>query len=276
MVPIKLFEQKKVRTHWESKEEQWYFSIIDVVSVLTDTSNPRDYWFKMKVRVKLEDGIELSTICRQFKLQAADGKMRETDCANTQQLLRIIQSIPSPKAEPFKQWLAKTGYERMQEISDPSQSIDRARENWQKLGRSEKWIQQRMTGQETRNKLTDYWKDSGIEKSDEFAFLTNIIHQEWTGLTVKKHKDLKGLKSQNLRDHMSEAELIFTALAELSTRQIAESDQAQGLNENAKAGKKGGAVAKNARKELESKTGKSVVTGENFLPPKKENSKLEE
>jgi DNA-damage-inducible protein D len=276
MVPIKLFEQKKVRTHWESKEEQWYFSIIDVVSVLTDTSNPRDYWFKMKVRVKLEDGIELSTICRQFKLQAADGKMRETDCANTQQLLRIIQSIPSPKAEPFKQWLAKTGYERMQEISDPSQSIDRARENWQKLGRSEKWIQQRMTGQETRNKLTDYWKDSGIEKSDEFAFLTNIIHQEWTGLTVKKHKDLKGLKSQNLRDHMSEAELIFTALAELSTRQIAESDQAQGLNENAKAGKKGGAVAKNARKELESKTGKSVVTGENFLPPKKENRKLEE
>jgi hypothetical protein len=276
MVPIKLFEQKKVRTHWEPKEEQWYFSIIDVVNVLTDTSNPRDYWFKMKIRVKLEDGIELSTICRQFKMQATDGKMRETDCANTQQLLRIIQSIPSPKAEPFKQWLAKTGYERMQEISDPSQSIDRARENWQKLGRSEKWIQQRMTGQETRNKLTDYWKDSGIEKSDEFALLTNIIHQEWTGLTVKKHKDLKGLKSQNLRDHMSEAELIFTALAELSTRQIAESDQAQGLNENAEASKKGGTVAKNARKELESKTGKSVVTGENFLQPKKENRKLGE
>jgi DNA-damage-inducible protein D len=275
MVPIKLFEQKKVRTHWEPKEEQWYFSIIDVVNVLTDTSNPRDYWFKMKIRVKLEDGIELSTICRQFKLPATDGKMRETDCANTQQLLRIIQSIPSPKAEPFKLWLAKTGYERMQEISDPSQSIDRARENWQKLGRSEKWIQQRMTGQETRNKLTDYWKDSGIEKSDEFALLTNIIHQEWTGLTVKKHKDLKGLKSQNLRDHMSEAELIFTALAELSTRQIAESDQARGLNENAEAGKKGGTVAKNARKELESKTRKSVVTGENFLPPNKENRKLE-
>jgi hypothetical protein len=276
MDSIKLFEQKKVRTYWEPKEEQWYFSIIDVVSVLTDTINPRDYWFKMKARVKLEDGIELSTICRQFKLQATDGKLRETDCANTQQLLRIIQSIPSPKAEPFKQWLAKTGYERMQEISDPSQSIDRARENWQKLGRSEKWIQQRMTGQETRNKLTDYWKDSGIEKSDEFAFLTNIIHQEWTGLTVKKHKDLKGLKSQNLRDHMSEAELIFTALAELSTRQIAESEEAKGLIQNAKAGKKGGAVAKNARNELESKTGKSVVTGENFLPPQKENRKLEE
>jgi len=275
MVPVKLFEQKKVRTHWEPKEEQWYFSIIDVVNVLTETSNPRDYWFKMKVRVKLEDGIELSTICRQFKLPATDGKLRETDCANTQNLLRIIQSIPSPKAEPFKQWLAKTGYERMQEIADPSQSLDRARENWKKLGRSEKWIQQRMTGQETRNKLTDYWKENGIEKSDEFALLTNIIHQEWTGLTVKRHKDLKGLKSENLRDHMSEAELIFTALAELSTRQIAESEEAKGLSQNAKAGKKGGAVAKNARRELESRTGKSVVTGENFLPPKKENRKLE-
>lgn len=275
MVPIKLFEQKRVRTYWETEEEQWYFSVIDVVAILTDTSNPRDYWFKMKLRVKLEDGIELSTICRQFKLSATDGKLRETDCANTQNLLRIIQSIPSPKAEPFKQWLAKTGYERMQEISDPSQSIDRARENWKKLGRSEKWIQQRMTGQETVNKLTDYWKESGVEQPDEFALLTNIIHQEWTGLSVRKHKDLKGLKSQNLRDHMSEAELIFTALAELSTRQIAESEEAKGLTQNARASKKGGAVAKNARKELESKTGKSVVTGENFLPTKQINLELE-
>jgi prophage antirepressor-like protein len=272
---IKLFQSKKVRTHWDAKEEQWYFSVIDVVSVLTDSSNPRDYWFKMKIRVKLEDKFELSTICRQFKLEAPDGKMRETDCADTQQLLRIIQSIPSPKAEPFKQWLAKVGYERMQEIADPGQSIERARENWQKLGRSGKWIQQRMTGQETRNKLTDYWKESGVEKSDEFAFLTNIIHEEWTGLTVKKHKDLKGLKQQNLRDHMSEAELIFTALAELSTRQIAESELAKGVVENAKAGKKGGRIAKDARFALENKTGKKVVTGENFLPPKKENKKLE-
>ncbi len=213
---IKLFEQKQIRSHWDEKEEQWYFSIIDVVEVLTGSSNPRDYWFKMKLRVKSEDGLELSTICRQFRLKAADGKMRETDVADTKTLLRIIQSIPSQKAEPFKQWLAKVGYERIQEISDPGQSVDRARENWQKLGRSEKWIQQRMTGQETRNKLTDYWKESGVGKSDEFALLTNIIHQEWTGLTVKKHKDLKGLKTQNLRDHMTEAELIFTALAELS------------------------------------------------------------
>ena len=274
MSDIKLFEQKQIRSHWDEKEEQWYFSIIDAVEVLTGSSNPRDYWFKMKVRVKSEDGIELSTICRQLKLKATDGKMRETDVADTKTLLRIIQSIPSPKAEPFKQWLAKVGYERMQEIADPAKSLDRARENWQRLGRSDKWIQQRMTGQETRNKLTDYWKESGVEKSDEFAFLTNIIHQEWTGLTVKKHKDLKGLKTQNLRDHMSEAELIFTALAELSTRQIAETEQAKGLHQNAKASKKGGAVAKNARKELESKTGKNVVTGENFLPPKKENKKL--
>jgi hypothetical protein len=158
MSDIKLFEQKQIRSHWDEKEEQWYFSIIDVVEVLTSSSNPRDYWFKMKVRVKSEDGLELSTICRQFKLKAADGKMRETDVADTETLLRIIQSIPSPKAEPFKQWLAKVGYERMQEIADPSQSIDRARENWQKLGRSDKWIQQRMTWQETRNKLIDYRK----------------------------------------------------------------------------------------------------------------------
>lgn len=264
---IKLFENKKVRTHWDETEEQWYFSVIDVVEILTDSSNPRDYWFKMKIRVKTDAGFELSTICRQFKLKASDGKLRQTDVANVQSLLRIIQSIPSPKAEPFKQWLAKVGYERMREIADPEQSLDRARENWQKLGRSEKWIQQRMTGQQTRNKLTDYWQDAGIKKQDEFALLTNIIHQEWTGLTVRKHKDLKGLETQNLRDHMTEAELIFTALAELSTRQIAESEQAKGLHKNAIAGKKGGTVAKNARLELESKTGKSVVTGENFLPP---------
>ncbi len=181
MSNIKLFEDKKIRSYWDEKEEQWYFSIIDIVEILTNSPNPRDYWFKMKIRVKTEDGLELSTICRQLKLKAADGKMRVTDCANTQSLLRIIQSIPSPKAEPFKQWLAKVGYERMQEIADPEQSLDRARENGQKLGRSEKWIQQRMSGQENRNKLTDYWKHSGVEKSDEFAFLTNIIHQEWTG-----------------------------------------------------------------------------------------------
>ena len=273
MSSIKLFEDRKVRSRWDEAEEQWYFSVVDVVEILTDSTDPKDYWYKMKKREKLS-GIELSTICRQLKMESSDGKRYLTDCANTRGLLRIIQSIPSPKAEPFKQWLAKVGYERIQEIANPEQGIDRARENWQKLGHSEKWIQQRMTGQETRNKLTDYWKDSGVKEKNEFALLTNIIHQEWTGLTVKKHKDLKGLKTQNLRDHMSEAELIFTALAELSTRQIAETDKAKGLTENAKAGKKGGAIAKNARLALEAKTGKRVVTGANFLPPGKVKKKL--
>ena len=273
MSNIKLFESKKVRTYWDAEKEQWYFSVIDVIEILTDSTIPKRYWTDLKKKLQTE-GSEVYEKIVQLKLEASDGKKYATNCLNTQDLLRMIQSIPSPKAEPFKQWLAKVGYERMQEISNPEQSLERARENWQKLGRSEKWIQQRMTGQETRNKLTDYWKENEVEKSDEFAFLTNIIHQEWTGLTVKNHKDLKGLKQQNLRDHMSEAELIFTALAELSTRQIAETENAKGVNENAKAGKKGGAVAKNARKELEAKTGKSVVTGENFLPPKKENKKL--
>ena len=262
---IKLFEDKKVRTHWDEKEEQWYFSVIDVVEVLTDSINPTDYFKKIRKR-DAELGFFVGTNCPQVEM-ITNGKKRKILAGNAKAIFRVIQSIPSPKAEPFKQWLAKVGYERMQEISDPSQSIDRARENWQKLGRSEKWIQQRMTGQETRNKLTDYWKESGVQKQDEFALLTNIIHQEWTGLTVAKHKDLKGLKSQNLRDHMSEAELIFTALAELSTRQIAETENAKGLSENAVASKKGGAIAKNARKALEDKTGKNVVTGENFLPP---------
>ena len=273
---IKLFEEQKIRTSWDETLEEWYFSVVDVVEILTESINPRDYWFKMKQRVKLEDGIELSTICRQLKLVASDGKKYLTDCANVQSLFRIIQSIPSSKAEPFKQWLAKVGYERIKETIDPAQSIDRARDNWLKLGRSEKWIQQRMTGQETRNKLTDYWKDAGVKENQEFAALTNIIHQEWTGLTVKEHKDLKKLKNQNLRDHMSEAELIFTALAELSTRQIAESEQAKGFKENAKASKQGGSVSKNARRELETKTGKSVITSDNFLPPAKTKSKLNE
>jgi hypothetical protein len=273
---IKLFESKKVRSKWDEHEEVWYFSIVDIIGILTDqptTDRARNYWKVLKNRLSKE-GNETVTNCNQLKLEAEDGKMRLTDVGNVEQVFRLIQSIPSPKAEPFKQWLAKVGYERMQEIADPSQSIDRARENWQKLGRSEKWIQQRMTGQETRNKLTDYWKESGVEKSDEFALLTNIIHEEWTGLTVKNHKDLKGLKTQNLRDHMSEAELIFTALAELSTRQIAETDDAKGLHENAKASKKGGKIAKNARLQLEEQTGKKVVTGENFLHPKANKKKL--
>jgi len=269
---IKLFEKKTIRSHWDEAEEKWYFSIVDVVEALTESVNPTDYLKKLRKR-DTHLGTYIGTNCPQVEM-LSNGKKRKTLAGTVKDIFRLIQSIPSPKAEPFKQWLAKVGYERIQEIADPSQSIDRARENWQSLGRSEKWIQQRMTGQETRNKLTDYWKESGVEKKDEFALLTNIIHQEWTGLSVKEHKKLKELKSQNLRDHMSEAELIFTALAELSTRQIAETDEAKGLDENAIASKKGGKIAKDARLKLEEQTGKKVVSGENFLPPAKEKKKL--
>ena len=221
---IKLFESKNVRTHWDAELEKWFFSVIDVIEILTGSSIPKRYWSDLKKKLTKE-GSQLYENIVQLKFEAVDGKKYATDCLDTPNLFRIIQSIPSPKAEPFKQWLAKVGYERIQEIQDPEMGLNRARENWQKLGRSEKWIQQRMTGQDTRNKLTDYWKESGVLKGDEFAFLSNIIHQEWTGITIKTHKDFKGLKTQNLRDHMSEAELIFTELAELSTRQIAEAEQ---------------------------------------------------
>ena len=271
---LAVFDSYSIRRIYDEPSETWFFSVVDVVAALTDSVNPRDYWFKMKIRVNTEGGLELSTICRQLKMKAPDGKMRETDCADVQGLLRIIQSIPSPKAEPFKQWLAKVGYERIQDMSDPARSLDRAREYWQQHGRSEKWIQQRMMGQETRNKLTDYWKDHEINGEDEYAILTNIIHQEWSGVSVKKHKDIKGLKTQNLRDHMSEAELIFTALAELSTRQIAETVEATGMVRNAEAGKTGGKIAQKARLELEQKTGRSVVTGENFMPPSSSRKEL--
>ena len=217
---VVLFESKQVRRYYDSETEVWYFSVVDIIEALTDSKNPTDYLKKLRKRDS-ELGNYLGTNCPQVEMLTHTGKKRKTLGGNVENILRIIQSIPSPKAEPFKHWLAKVGYERMQEINDPAQSIDRARENWQKLGYSEKWIQQRMTGQETRNKLTDYWKESGVKEQNEFALLTNIIHKEWTGLTVKKHKELKNLKSQNLRDHMSEAELIFTALAELSTRKIA-------------------------------------------------------
>ena len=272
MDAIKVFEDKKVRSHYDTDNEIWYFSIVDIVEALIDSKNPTDYLKKIRKR-DVELGSYIGTNCPQVTM-LTNGKKRKTLAGNVENIFRIVQSIPSPKAEPFKQWLAKVGYERIQEIQDPVQSIDRARENWKQHGRSEKWIQQRMMGQETRNKLTDYWKEAGIEEKNEFAILTNIIHQEWTGLSVKEHKEAKGLKSQNLRDHMSEAELIFTALAELSTRQIAENDEAKGIIENAVASKKGGAVAKNARVELEQQTGKNVVTNENFLPPADEKKTL--
>ncbi|OGQ21750.1 MAG: antirepressor [Deltaproteobacteria bacterium RIFCSPLOWO2_02_FULL_44_10] len=268
---LAIFENFKIRRLYDKEKEVWYFSVVDIIQVLIQQPNfqaARNYWKVLKNRL-MKEGSESVTKCNRLKLEAADGKKYLTDVANPETLLRLIQSVPSPKAEPVKLWLAKVGYERMQEMSDPARSLDRARETWRKHGRSEKWVQQRMMGQETRNKLTDYWKDHGIKEGDEFAILTNIIHQEWADVSVKDHKALKGLKTQNLRDHMNEAELIFTALAELSSRQIAESASATGMDENKVAGIKGGRIAKKARLELEEKTGRKVVSAGNYLPPKK-------
>jgi DNA-damage-inducible protein D len=266
---LAVFEDYKIRRVYDEELQTWYFSVVDIIQVLIqqpDYQAARNYWKVLKNRLNKE-GSETVTKCNRLKLVAKDGKMRNTDVADPETLLRLIQSVPSPKAEPIKLWLARVGYERMQDMADPARSLDRARDYWQQHGRSEKWIQQRMMGQETRNKLTDYWKDHEIKKEEEYAILTNIIHQEWADVSVKEHKGMKGLKNQNLRDHMSEAELIFTALAELSTRQIAETMNAVGMDENKDAGKKGGGIAKKARRELEAKTGRKVVTGDSFLLP---------
>lgn len=264
------FDGQSIRRVYDEATETWWFSVVDVVQVLTqqpDDLTARKYWNQLKRRLDKE-GSQLVTSCHQLKMPAADGKQRLTDVATAETLLRLVQSVPSPKAEPIKLWLAKVGYERMQEMADPALSLNRARQTWQQHGRSDKWIQQRMTGQETRNKLTDYWREHDIKAGQEFAILTNIIHTEWSGISVKEHKDVKGLSSHNLRDHMTEAELIFTALAELSTRQIAEATDATGMADNTTAAHAGGGIAKQARKQLESKTGKPVVSGQNYLAPK--------
>ena len=268
---LKLFEGNRIRHIYDEEKETYYFSVVDIIAILIekDYQSARKYWNKLAQRLRDEGSEQTVTNCHQLKLQADDGKMRKTDVADIKTIFRIIQSVPSKKAEPIKQWLAKVGQERVQEMADPSTAIDRARETYKKLGRSDKWIQQRMTGQETRNKLTDYWSEHDIKEGEEYAILTNIIHQEWSGLSVKEHKNLKGLKSQNLRDHMSEAELIFTALAELSTRQIAESENATGMEENKISAKKGGKIAREAREKLELQTGQKVVTDNNFLPTSK-------
>ncbi len=268
---LTLFEGNRIRHIYDEEKEVYYFSVVDIVAILIekDYQSARKYWNKLAQRLRNEGSEQTVTNCHQLKLMSSDGKKYKTDVADIKTIFRIIQSVPSKKAEPIKQWLAKVGQERVREMADPSTAIDRARETYKKLGRSEKWIQQRMTGQETRNKLTDYWKDHEIREGEEYAILTNIIHQEWSGLSEKEHKQLKNLKSQNLRDHMSEAELIFTALAELSTRQIAEADNATGLEENKKSAKRGGNIAKEAKKKLELETGKSVVTSDNFLTQRK-------
>jgi len=268
---LAIFENFKIRRVYNEEKEIWYFSVIDIIAALTDQTDfkkAQNYWTTLKNRLKIE-GNESVTKCDKLKLKSSDGKFYLTDVANVETIFRLIQSVPSPKAEPIKLWLAKVGYERIQEITDPEKALNRSREYWQKQGRSQQWIQQRMMGQETRNKLTDYWSNNEVKQGEEFAILTNIIHQEWSGLSVKQHKNLKNLKTQNLRDHMSDAELIFTALAELSTRQIAETMHTKGLEKNKIPAKSGGKIAKDARQALELKTGKKVITPKNYLPTKK-------
>ena len=264
---IKLFEEKKVRSVWEDQEQQWYFSVIDVVEVLTESVNPRDYWFKMKKRVHSEDGLELSTICRQFKMTAQDGKMRETDCANVKSLLRIIQSIPSPKAEPFKQWLAQVGYQRMQEIENPELAQKRMKEIYEKKGYPKDWIDKRLRGIAIRQNLTDEWKERGITKEKDFAILTAEISKATFGLTPSEYKNVKGLtkKNQNLRDHMTDLELIFTMLGERVTTEISQQEKPEDFEGNKDVARRGGNVAGVARKETEKELGHSVISSENFL-----------
>ena len=264
---IKIFQEEKIRSVWNEEEEQWYFSVVDVVDVLTGSVNPRDYWFKMKKRVHTEDGFELSTICRQFKLTATDGKLRETDCANVKSLLRIIQSIPSPKAEPFKQWLAQVGYERIQEIENPELAQERMKELYEKKGYSKDWIDKRLRGIAIRQNLTDEWKERGITKEKDFAILTAEISKATFGLTPSEYKVHKGLtnKNQNLRDHMTDLELIFTMLGERVTTEISQQEKPETFEENRNVANRGGNVAGIARKQTEKELGHSVISSENYL-----------
>lgn len=259
---IQLFENQKIRVVWDAEREEWYFSIVDVVGVLTDSTDPTAYWRKLKQRLKAE-GNESVTNCHALKMQAADGKNRLTDVANTEQLLRIIQSIPSKKAEPFKTWLAMVGRERIEETIDPEQAIDRALETYLKKGYSEEWVHQRLLAIRIRNELTDEWKKRGVQKGKEYAILTDEITRAWSGMSTRQYKQLKGLKKENLRDNMSDLELVLTMLAEASTTDIAKAEQPQGLNENQKVARRGGNVAGIARKALEAETGRPVVTSQN-------------
>lgn len=259
---IQLFENQKIRVAWDAEREEWYFSIVDVVGVLTDSTDPTAYWRKLKQRLKAE-GNESVTNCHALKMQAADGKNRLTDVANTEQLLRIIQSIPSKKAEPFKTWLAMVGRERIEETIDPEQAIDRALETYLKKGYSEEWVHQRLLAIRIRNELTDEWKKHGVQKGKEYAILTDEITRAWSGMSTRQYKQLKGLKKENLRDNMSDLELVLTMLAEASTTDIAKAEQPQGLNENQKVARRGGNVAGIARKALEAETGRPVVTSQN-------------
>ena len=262
MSNIQIFERKKIRSQWNAEEEKWYFSIVDIIEVLTDSPNPQVYWRVLKKRLK-DEGNETVTNCNALKMEAADGKLRLTDVADTEQLFRLIQSIPSPKAEPFKQWLAKVGYERIEENEDPEKSIDRAMENYLKLGYSKEWINQRLKSIEVRKELTDEWENRGVKKGQEFATLTDIITQAWSGKTVKQYKQFKSLKKENLRDNMTNLELVLNMLAEATTSEISKEKKPANFTENKIIAKQGGTIAGNTRKAIEAKTGKKVVSNSN-------------
>lgn len=259
---IQLFEDQTIRTAWNEDTEEWYFSIIDTIKVLSGSENPRRYWSDLKRKLKNEGAIQVYENIVQLKMKAPDGKMRKTDVATTEQLLRIIQSIPSPKAEPFKAWLAMVGRERIEETIDPELAFERAKETYLKKGYSEEWINQRMMAIKVRNTLTDEWKERGV-KGNEYAILTDDIHKAWTGMSTKEHKRLKGLKKENLRDNMSDMELILTMLAEQTTKEISKNVEPTNLGENRNVARAGGAVAKNAREDVERRTGKLVITSKN-------------
>ena len=261
---IKIFEGNQIRSVWDNNKEEWYFSVVDVVGTLTDSKDPGAYWRKLKQRLK-EEGSEVVTFCHGLKLKAADGKMRESDVADIQGIFRIIQSVPSPKAEPFKMWLAEVGKERLDEIIDPELTIDRALETYLRKGYSREWINQRLQAIQVRKELTDAWQDHGIKEGMEYAILTNEISKAWSGMTTREYKDYKGLKKQNLRDNMSTTELILNMLAETATKDIANASNPQGLEENKKVAKRGGNVAKVAKETLEQETGKPVITTKNAI-----------
>ena len=262
---IQIFEGKKIRSVWDNEKEEWYFSVVDVVGALADSVNARDYWYKMKKRMTDEEKSELSTICRQLKLKAPDGKMRLTDVADIQGIFRIIQSIPSPKAEPFKMWLAQVGKDRIDEITDPELTIDRALETYLKKGYSKEWINQRLQTIQVRKELTDAWQEHGVKKGIEYAILTDEISKAWSGMATREYKDLKGLKKENLRDNVSTLELVLNMLAEATTTELTNIHNPNGLEENKKVAKRGGTIAGNTRKEIEADTGKSVITAKNAV-----------
>lgn len=262
---VKMFEGSQIRSVWDNEREEWYFSVVDVIGSLTESNNPRDYWYRVKKRMSDEERSELSTICRQLKLKASDGKMRLTDVADMQGIFRIIQSVPSPKAEPFKMWLAEVGKERIDEIIDPELTIDRALEGYAKKGYSREWINQRLQAILVRKELTDTWQDHGVKAGNEYAILTNEISKAWSGMTTREYKDFKGLKKENLRDNMSTTELILNMLAETATKDIAEATNPQGLDENKQVAQDGGSIAGDARKSIETRTGKPVITSKNAI-----------